>query len=82
MHALSSSFACASAVLLAWSAGGLAVHAATAVTLDLRPYIEAPAANHDNPYDGFGHVQSTMLDRVRDDVEAALAGGSTPGYPE
>lgn len=71
-----------SAVALALSAGGLAVHAATDVTLDLRPYIDAPAANHDNPYDGFGYLESALLDRVHDDVEAALAGGSTTPIDE
>lgn len=69
-------------VAMALSAGGLAVHAAGQVTLDLRPYIDAPAANHDNPYDGFGYLQSAMLDRVHDDVEAARAGGSTAPIDE
>ena len=60
---------------VALSAGG--VIAATQLTLDLRPYSDAPAANHANRFDGFGYLQSALLDRVADDVDAARAAGST-----
>jgi len=66
-----------SVAALVLSAGAVAVYAATNVTLDLRPYSDAPAANHANRFDGFGYLQSALLDHVGADVDAALAAGST-----
>jgi len=67
----------ASAALLALSAGAAAVHAATHVTLDLRPYADGPATNHANRYDGFGYLESGLLDYVHSGVEEARDRGST-----